>query len=95
MAITTLKTVRLTNAGLVALFKGDRDYWKAMAKRAKEYAAEFIPLAKVHPDDVIPFLEPRLELDPKVRTVVERKKLANNRITWFGEYILDEVWNEI
>ncbi len=95
MAITTLKTVRLDNAGLVALFRKDRNHWKEMADRAKKYVADFISVSAIHPDDLIPILVPRLELDPKLRVHVERNKLPQNRIMWFGEYVIDEVWNEI
>jgi hypothetical protein len=95
MAITTLKTVRLKSAGFVDLFTESEEQWQAMAKRAKEYASEFIVPSKLHQDDVTPFLVLRLELDTKVRNLVERKKLAQNRITWFGEYIVDEVWDKI
>jgi hypothetical protein len=95
MAITTLKTVKLENAKLTGLFAAEEARWKEMAKRAKDYVAEFIARAQIHPDDVIPILVPRLELDPKLRVAVEEKKLPQNRYTWFGEYVLDKVWNEI
>jgi hypothetical protein len=95
VAITTLKTVKLDNAQLTDLFRSDRVRWKDMAKRAKDYVAEFIKRTDIHPDDVIPILVPRLELDSKLRVAVEGKKLAQNRYTWFGEYVLDMVWTEI
>jgi len=95
MAITTLKTVRLKNAGLVDLFTKDRAHWLAKAKHAKDYVAEFINAADIHPDDLIPILVPALELDLKLRVLVEKNKLPQNRIMWFGEYIVDEVWDEI
>jgi hypothetical protein len=95
MAITTLKTVRLKNAGLLDLFTKHQPHWKEMATRAKAYVGEFVTPAKIHPDDLIPILVPRLELDPKLRAHVEKKKLAQNRIMWFGEYIVDAVWAEI
>jgi hypothetical protein len=95
MAITTLKEHKLKNAGLVDVFTKDKAHWKSMAKRAKDYVAEFVNRADIHPDDLIPILVPRLELDSKVQTAVEKKKLPQNRITWFGEYIVDKVWQEI
>jgi hypothetical protein len=96
MAITTLKAVKLKNAGLTDLFADNHEHWKEMAKRAKDYVAEFInPRSDIHPDDLIPILVPRLELDPKLRVEVDKEKLPQNRITWFGEYIVDEVWAEI
>ncbi len=96
MAITTLKTVKLKNAQLTDLFTNDGLRYKEMAKRAKDYVAEFItPRSDIHPDDLIPILVPRLELDPKLRKVVEAKKLPQNRFTWFGEYVVDKVWAEI
>jgi hypothetical protein len=95
MAITTLKTVRLKNAGLIDLFAKHEAHWKAMAERAKVYVGEFVPASKIHPDDLIPILVPRLELDTKLRAHMEKKRLAQNRITWFGEYIVDAVWAEI
>ncbi len=95
MAITTLKTVRLENAGLVDLFTKHREHWKEMAKQAKTYVAQFVNISDIHPDDLIPILVPALELDVTLRPHVEKKKLAQNRITWFGEYVVDEVWEEI
>lgn len=95
MAITTLKILRLENAKLTGVFAAEEERWKEMAKRAKDYVAEFITRADIHPDDVIPILVPRLELDPRLRVAVEEKKLAQNRYTWFGEYVLDKVWTEI
>jgi len=95
MAITTLKTVRLKNAGLLDLFTKYESHWKKMAKRAKAYVGEFVTPGQIHPDDLIPILIPRLELDSKLRAHIEKRKLAQNRITWFGEYIVDAVWAEI
>jgi hypothetical protein len=95
MAITTLKTVRLKNAGLVGLFTNHREHWKEMAEQAKTYVAQFVNPNDIHPDDLIPILVPALELDATLRPHVEKKKLAQNRITWFGEYVVDEVWQEI
>jgi hypothetical protein len=95
MAITTLKAVRLKNAGLVDVFSKDRSHWQTAAKKAKEYVAEFVPVGEIHPDDLIPIMVPRLELDPKLRDHIEKKKLAQNRIAWFCEYVVDEVWSEI
>lgn len=95
MAITTLKVLRLKNASLVDLFARDEAHWKALAQRAKQYVSEFVPANEIHPDDLIPFLVPRLELDAKVREKIESKRLAQNRITWFSEYVVDRVWDEI
>lgn len=95
MAITTLKIVKLENAKLTGLFAAKRTGWMEMARSAKDYVAGFIPRADIHPDDVIPILVPRLELDPDLRVAVEGKKLPQNRYTWFGEYVLDNVWTEI
>jgi hypothetical protein len=95
MAITTLKEHKLKNGDLVDVFAKDKAHWKAMAKRAKDYVAEFVNRTDIHPDDLIPILVPRLELDSKVQAAVDKKKLPQNRITWFGEYIVAKVWAEI
>jgi hypothetical protein len=95
MAITTLKTVRLENAGLVDLFAKNKAHFRSIARKAKAYAGQYINTADIHHDDLIPYMITPLELDKTLREHMERKKLPQNRITWFGEYIVDEVWGEI
>jgi hypothetical protein len=96
MAITTLKTEQLTNAGLDGLFAKSRKHWLAQAKRAFSYMAQLIEPEAIHPDDLIPILVPALELDTKLRDYLDKNGLRQKYwFTNFGEYVVDEVWGEL
>ncbi|MFZ2051295.1 MAG: hypothetical protein WAU69_10255 [Solirubrobacteraceae bacterium] len=93
MAITTLKTERLIDAGLDDFFSKNKAHWLAHAKRAFDYMAQLIAAQDIHPDDLIPILEPALELDTDLRDFLDESRLGQKYwFTYFGEYIVDEVW---
>lgn len=96
MAITTLKTEQLTDAGLDKVFAKSRKHWLTQAKRAFDYMAKLIEPEAIHPDDLIPTLVVALELDTKLRDYLDENRLGQKYwFTRFGEYIVDEVWGEL
>jgi hypothetical protein len=93
MALSLNKLKRLEDAGLVELFETDRKLWSAMAKDAYAYTRKFIG-AEVRPDDVVPTLVPALEVSDRLRTYLAGRKLTQNYwYTWFGELIVDRLWD--
>jgi hypothetical protein len=78
MGLTALKSVRLEDAKLTGLFTKHRTHWFAMAEHAFEYTQQFVDDTgeEVRPDDLIPILQPALELDSKLRDFLEKGKLS-------------------
>jgi hypothetical protein len=96
MAITTLKTKQLTDAGLDKLFAKSEKHWLTHAKRAFNYMAQLVDPEEIHPDDLIATLVVALELDPKLSDYLDKNGLKQKYwFTNFGEYIVDEVWDEL
>ncbi len=80
------------------LFEDHEDVWTEMAGQAYEYTAEFVKGAgeSVRPDDLVPVLVPVLEVTELLRTFLSENKLRQQFwFTWFGELIIDRVWNDI
>ncbi len=96
MAITTLKTEQIVDAGLNGLFAENREHWLTHAKRAFDYMAQLVEREMIHPDDLIPVLIPALELDDKLRDFLDENRLSQKYwFTNFAEYIVDELWDEL
>ncbi|MGA2163937.1 MAG: hypothetical protein ABSH36_05660 [Solirubrobacteraceae bacterium] len=96
MAITTLKTEQLTDAELDKLLAKSKAHWLTQAKRAFKYMTQLIPEEAIHPDDLIPSLVIALELDTKLTDYLDKNKLGQKYwFTYFAEYIVDEVWDEL
>jgi hypothetical protein len=94
MALDATKEKALQDVSLVKLFDDHRDLWKADAKSAYDFSAGFLDV--VRPDDVLKPLLPVLEVAPKLREYLARKKLSQKY--WyerFGELIIDRLWNEL
>jgi hypothetical protein len=95
VALSLTKLKRLSDAGLVEFFEGDRKLWTAMAKDAYGYTRKFIG-KEVRPDDVVPTLVPALEVSDRLRTYLAGRKLAQNYwYTWFAELIVDRLWSDL
>ena len=95
MALSLNKLKRLEDAGLAELFENDRKLWSAMTKEAYSYTRKFVG-AEVRPDDVVPTLVPALEVSDRLRTFLAKKKLTQNYwYTWFGELLVDRLWNHL
>jgi hypothetical protein len=96
MSLTAKKALRLKDAGLLQLYETHKDVWAAMAREAYTYTADYVKGAgePVRPDDLIPVLEPVLEV-----TDILRKYLAEGHLsqkywfTWFGELIVEHEWS--
>jgi hypothetical protein len=98
MALNLFKEMRLGDAGLVDLFERERDLWGAMARQAYGYVSGYIATSggRIRPDDVVPALEPVLEVTPELRRFLEREKLRQHYwYEWFAELIIDRLWNEL
>lgn len=98
MGLTARKSLRLEDAGLVDFFEDDETMWRKMAQEAYDYTADFVKGAgePVRPDDLIPVLVPVLEVTETLRTYLSENRLSQNYwYTWFGELIVDQVWNEL
>jgi len=94
MALDATKEQALQDVSLVELFEDHRDLGKADAQSAYEFSAGFLDV--VRPDDVLKPLLPVLEVAPKLREYLARKKLSQEY--WyerFGELIIDRLWNEL
>jgi hypothetical protein len=58
--------------------------------------AQLVEREAIHPDDLIPILVPALELDLELRDHLDERGLKQKYwYTNFGEYIVDEVWEEL
>ena len=98
MGLTARKSLRLEDASLVSLFDTQEDRWTQMAQDAYDYTAEFVKGAgePVRRDDLIPVLVPVLEVTEALRTYLAEEKLRQNYwFTWFGELIVDRVWDDL
>ena len=98
MALSLNKLKRLQDAGLTELFESDRKLWTVMARDAYGYTNGFVAASgsEVRPDDVVPTLEPALEVSDRLRTFLAKQKL-NQRYwyTWFAELIVDRLWADL
>ena len=94
MALTAAKLQRLGDAGLVDLFQERRQLWAELAGHAYAYTAGYLP--DVRPDDVIPALVPALEVSNELRRHLAEHRLNQQYwFTWFGELILDRLWDDL
>jgi hypothetical protein len=98
MALSAEKSLRLKDAGLIALFESEREIWAKAAREAYDYTAESVKQAgePVRPDDLVEVLVPVLQL-----TEVLREYLSENHLrqkfwyAFFAELIIDRMWSEL
>jgi len=98
MALSLLKEQRLGDAHLIDLYGEKLDLWRAMAQHAYAYAVQYIESsgAQIRQDDVVPVLQPVLEVTPELRRFLERAKLRQQYwYEWFAELIVDRLWPEL
>ena len=98
MGLTARKSLGLEDAGLDRLFEDESDLWLETAKQAYNYTAEFVKDADepVRPDDLIDVLIPVLEVTKVLRDFLSEHKLRQKYwYVWFGELIIDRLWEEI
>jgi hypothetical protein len=98
VSLTAKKSLRLQDAGLVKLYEDHHAVWAAMAKEAYDYTADFVKDAgePVRPDDLIPVLEPVLEVTKILRAYLSENHLSQKYwFTWFGELIIEHEWSDL
>lgn len=98
MALTLEKEQRLTSVSLVGLFNNHRELWKQMAQQAHDYAKQYVDRASatVRIDDVVGPLVPALRVTETLTNKLAEKKLTQKYwAEWFGDYVLEKVWDEI
>jgi hypothetical protein len=98
MALNLVKEMRLQDAGLLDLYEKELKLWRAMAEHAYSYTAGYVEGSgtRVRPDDVVPTLQPVLEVTPELRQFLERKKLRQHYwYEWFAELVIDRLWKEL
>jgi hypothetical protein len=98
MALSLVKEIRLRDAGLTQLYEKELKLWRAMAQQAYTYAAGYIEAsgARLRQDDVVPALQPVLEVTPELRNFLDREKLRQRYwYEWFAELVIDRLWDEL
>src|SRR5919204_5170556 len=98
MALSLLKEQRLGDAHLTDLYEDKLDLWRAMAQQAYAYAVKYIEAsgAEIRQDDVVPVLQPVLEVTPELRRFLEGARLRQQYwYEWFAELIIDRLWGEL
>lgn len=98
MGLTARKSLGLEDAGLNDLFEKEKELWTETAQQAYDYTAEFVKDADepVRPDDLIAVLIPVLEVTKVLRDFLAENKLRQKYwYTWFGELIIDRLWEQI
>jgi hypothetical protein len=97
MALNRVKELRLTDAGLVGLYEGELELWRELAEHAYEYAKNYIAAAStIRQDDVVPALQPVLEVTPALREFLAGRSLRQQYwYEWFAELIIDRLWDEL
>jgi len=98
MALSLVKEQRLSDAHLTRLYEDDIDLWRGMAQHAYDYAVRYIESsgAQIRQDDVVPVLQPVLEVTPELRRFLEGAKLRQQYwYEWFAELIVDRLWPEL
>jgi hypothetical protein len=98
VALNLVKEMRLQDAGLIDFYEKHQKLWRAMAEQAYAYSAGYIKGsgAFVRQDDVVPALQPVLEVTPELRQFLEREKLRQHYwYEWFAELVIDRLWTEL
>jgi hypothetical protein len=98
MALTLEKEQRLRNAGFFDLFEKERPLWTAMAQEAYSYTKLYVGRAKaqVRMDDVVGPLAEALKVTGTLEEYLDEKKLKEKYwVAWFGELIVEKLWNEL
>jgi hypothetical protein len=98
MALTLEKEQRLRNAGFFDLFEKEKPLWTAMAQEAYGYTKLYVGRAKaqVRMDDVVGPLAEALKVTGTLEEYLDEKKLKEKYwVAWFGELIVEKLWNEL
>jgi hypothetical protein len=90
VAITEAKKKDLADKKLDALYTSHQNQWDDMYATAEAYARKNISDGKdPHPDDIVVFLLPTLEVNETLREHREEYKCKAVRFgRWFAEYVI-------
>jgi hypothetical protein len=97
VALNHVKELRLTDAGLVDLYEENLTLWRELAEHAYEYAKNYIAAAgAIRQDDVVPALQPVLEVTPALREFLAGRSLRQQYwYEWFAELVIDRLWDDL
>jgi hypothetical protein len=98
MALTAEEIQNLRNASLIDFFNEHKDLYLTKAKQAYGYAKMYVTAAQepVRVDDVAAPLVLALKVgDPLVACLSKKKLTQKYWYSWFADYILDQLWNEV
>src|SRR6266480_4474954 len=101
MALTQKKLKDLQEAKLAGLFDQYTNLWFGKAEHAYQFTCSYIDPNKlggvlVRPDDVVPVLQPSLEIVDELRLHLATKKLREKYwYVWFAELIIDRFWDKL
>ncbi len=98
MSLTFKKLQRLQNAKLNKVFNDHRPLWRAKAQQAYDYTKNDVEVDgnKIRCDDMLQTLESSVELLPELVDYLTAKHLTPKYwTTWFAEYIIDSLWDEL
>ena len=97
MALNRVKELRLADAKLVELYERELPLWRGLAEHAYRYAKEYIAAAgTLRQDDVVPALQPALEVTPALREFLAKRNLRQQYwYEWFAELIIDRLWTDL
>src|SRR5438309_9578784 len=98
MALTAAKVRDLEDRGFLRLFDEHRGLWETKAHEAYAYAKALVaPTGEpVRPDDVLELPVPALVLSREFRSCPDDNRLTQKYWrTYFGEYVLDRLWQDL
>lgn len=97
MALTLKVEQKLDDTGLIALFEEHEAVWTGLAEKCHAFVCENFPDGSlIRKDDVAENLVPVLEVHDTLRAYVLENKLRQKYwIRYFGDLILDRVWDDL
>ena len=97
MALTLEAEQRLSSVGLVTLYENNKKDWLDAAKETMDFLSSgFPPGSTIRRDDVSKALIPILEVNEKLKQMLESKKLRGKFwIRDFADLIIDRIWQDI
>jgi hypothetical protein len=93
MALTREMEQALDRNGLIAHFNATSGHWQGTAQDAYDYTKKTFSGQTVRPDDVAKALRGAVEVDPPLRTELDKRKLRQKYwIDHFTALVIDRTW---